>query len=517
MYTMQDKINQILGVNQKTDEERQVENYQKSANKILSTASQNSIDNRGAEIYGGTGTNNRQPGMSGSVSTDRNTWAYKSRHSQKKEQTAQTEQQAQQSNDESEGETKGRTYNPFLKKDGSLVNKYIDYESLYNSDNTNPYVKQWITEATGIGADDGDTADIDVSEDTQPSANTSGGKLGFISAKYETGGYDGGLVSSGSGDYGGVSYGIPQFSTTTGSANSFVKWLKSAYPEMGSYFGSATAGSADFGNAWKTVYQKFGDKFSNAQTSYAYSQFVQPLVNLAKQKTGVDYTRSSALKELIFSTAIQFGGGSLGLRALGNVNSGMSDTDIINASYDTKIANYKSFFKSSSSSVQESVKNRFSRERNDVLALVGKGGGTSGATTSNRSRIRNRLKNRKKTTSSKGQSLVNTAKKFLGTQYVWGGASPSGFDCSGLVQYAAAQNGISVPRTTYEQIKSGKAVDKGNLQPGDFVFFGSASDPHHVGMYIGNGQYIHSPKTGDVVKISNLGGRSDFVGARRYV
>ena len=117
-------------------------------------------------------------------------------------------------------------------------------------------------------------------------------------------------------------------------------------------------------------------------------------------------------------------------------------------------------------------------------------------------------------------ALVNTAKKYLGTPYVWGGTSPKGFDCSGLMQYTYSQNGISIPRTAREQFKSGTAVSQGNLQPGDLVFFkgskGSAEAPGHVGMYVGNGQYIQSPKTGDVVKISNLSSRKDYVGARRY-
>ena len=112
--------------------------------------------------------------------------------------------------------------------------------------------------------------------------------------------------------------------------------------------------------------------------------------------------------------------------------------------------------------------------------------------------------------------MVNVAKKYLGTPYSWGGTSPSGFDCSGLVQYAASKVGISVPRTTYEQVQGGREVSKNNLQPGDLVFFGSSSDPHHVGIYIGGGQYIHSPKTGDVVKVSSLNGRSDYLTARRY-
>lgn len=119
-----------------------------------------------------------------------------------------------------------------------------------------------------------------------------------------------------------------------------------------------------------------------------------------------------------------------------------------------------------------------------------------------------------------GNALVDTAKKYLGTQYVWGGASPKGFDCSGLMQYTYKQNGISIPRTAREQFKAGTAVSSSDLQPGDLVFFkgsrGSATAPGHVGMYVGNGQYIQAPKTGDVVKISNLSARRDYVGARRY-
>ena len=111
------------------------------------------------------------------------------------------------------------------------------------------------------------------------------------------------------------------------------------------------------------------------------------------------------------------------------------------------------------------------------------------------------------------------AKQYLGTPYVYGGTSSSGVDCSGLVQLAAKASGIDIPRTTYDQINVGQAVSKNNLQEGDLVFFrgsgGSASAPGHVGIYIGNGQYIQAPKTGDVVKISNLSGRSDYVGARR--
>lgn len=100
-----------------------------------------------------------------------------------------------------------------------------------------------------------------------------------------------------------------------------------------------------------------------------------------------------------------------------------------------------------------------------------------------------------------GQDVVSYAKKFMGTPYVWGGTTPKGFDCSGFVQYVYRNSaGIELPRSTYDQINVGTAVSQNDLQPGDLVF------PHtgHVGIYVGNGQMIHSPKTGDVVKISSV-------------
>mgnify|MGYP001177804072 FL=1 len=101
-------------------------------------------------------------------------------------------------------------------------------------------------------------------------------------------------------------------------------------------------------------------------------------------------------------------------------------------------------------------------------------------------------------------SIVSYALQFLNTPYVWGGTSPSGFDCSGYVQYVYANFGIYLPRTTYSQVNVGTTVSRSELQPGDLVFFGSATSPHHVGIYIGDGMYVHAPRTGDVVKISPL-------------
>jgi cell wall-associated NlpC family hydrolase len=102
----------------------------------------------------------------------------------------------------------------------------------------------------------------------------------------------------------------------------------------------------------------------------------------------------------------------------------------------------------------------------------------------------------------------------LGVPYVWGGASPSqGFDCSGLASWAYAQIGKSVPHFTGAIWNAFPRVPSDQLEPGDMVFF--RPDLGHMGIYIGGGQYVNAPQTGDVVKVSSLAGRSDYQGAVR--
>ncbi len=123
--------------------------------------------------------------------------------------------------------------------------------------------------------------------------------------------------------------------------------------------------------------------------------------------------------------------------------------------------------------------------------------------------------------SEKGQLVVATASKYLGIPYVYGGSSPAGFDCSGLVQYVFRELGVSLNRVAADQTAHGIPITRENLLPGDIVFFHNTNKYtriNHVGIYVGDGNFIHAPQTGDVVKITTLDSgyyATTFVTARR--
>lgn len=123
-------------------------------------------------------------------------------------------------------------------------------------------------------------------------------------------------------------------------------------------------------------------------------------------------------------------------------------------------------------------------------------------------------------------AVVRVALRYLGVPYLWGGTTPAGFDCSGLCQYVYHQVGVDLPRTAQEQYRAGQHIDEDRLdllKAGDLVFFGTGRDPsrvHHVGLYIGNDQFIEAPQTGEFVRISSLSARiaraHEYVGASRF-
>ena len=122
--------------------------------------------------------------------------------------------------------------------------------------------------------------------------------------------------------------------------------------------------------------------------------------------------------------------------------------------------------------------------------------------------------------SAAAQHAIQVASQYLGTPYRFGGASPqTGFDCSGLAQYAYGQSGVSLPRVAADQYTVGQPVDRASLQPGDLIFFrDSTGYIHHEAIYLGGDRFIQAPHTGDVVKISSLDDpyyAGQFAGGRR--
>jgi len=107
---------------------------------------------------------------------------------------------------------------------------------------------------------------------------------------------------------------------------------------------------------------------------------------------------------------------------------------------------------------------------------------------------------------------MSIARRYLGAPYRWAASGPNSFDCSGFTMFVYRQVGVSLPHSSRAQIHYGQRVSRGDLKPGDLVFFGSPI--HHVGIYAGNNTYIHAPRTGDVVRFSSMN-RSGYAGATR--
>lgn len=120
-------------------------------------------------------------------------------------------------------------------------------------------------------------------------------------------------------------------------------------------------------------------------------------------------------------------------------------------------------------------------------------------------------------TAARGMEIAQYAEKYNGVPYRWGGTSPNGFDCSGLVQYVFAHFGISLPRTSYDQYREGSSVSKANLQPGDILFFNTyGRGASHDGIYVGNGHFINAASDHvEIDSLSNSYWSAHYIGARR--
>lgn len=165
--------------------------------------------------------------------------------------------------------------------------------------------------------------------------------------------------------------------------------------------------------------------------------------------------------------------------------------------------------------------------RSDLVTLLEKpycnsGSSSSGSSYSSATGYDNSYSSGSSSSSSTslGQQIAVFGMQYVGYPYVYGGTSPSGFDCSGFVQYIYRQFGYSINRTATAQLANGYYVSYDSLMPGDLVFFGSGSSASHVGMYIGGGEFVHAANSRSGVKISSLSESwyaARYIGARRIV
>lgn len=117
-------------------------------------------------------------------------------------------------------------------------------------------------------------------------------------------------------------------------------------------------------------------------------------------------------------------------------------------------------------------------------------------------------------------SIYSSTYSYIGVPYKWGGEDPNGFDCSGLTHTVYRLNGVSIPRTSLQQYRAGRFVSKKNMQVGDLVFFATKRKQiNHVGIYVGNGKFIHAPSRGKTVREANLNSefwQKAYRGSRRF-
>ncbi len=334
--------------------------------------------------------------------------------------------------------------------------------------------------------------------------------LGYMCFSDEVGSDgDGSYVSPGTGDYGGISYGLYQFSTTTGSAKDFVNWSKdNNYPEIYKIFqdaGNPKAGTPAFGKAWKKCYRELEGKFEEAQTEFAMGELINPGYEKVKKETGIDLKKSRARTEFLISTANQFGRGGIVTLFKEVQNKGiklsddMSDTELLGIMCQHKYDTVDYHFRSSSSAVQRSARLRFKREKKELLKIAKEEEGPKlDEIDTNKEQTEATKTETSSSKTSKKEVVNDTADKYQGKgiTYDFGEKNykSGSLDCSGLISQMMNDMGVKVDAGNTNALKfsnDSKKISKDEVQPGDLVFWnddnGSRHNSvYHIGMYVGN-------------------------------
>lgn len=386
-----------------------------------------------------------------------------------------------------------KNYNPFLDKNGNIFNKYINYQGALDNPHISLKAKEYITQATGLTA--------------TPKVNPIAGK---ISAK----------------------------SADTSDYEAYTK--RNAVNPASSFNANAD---------------------ENNLASLDVTELPKLSSNQISEIISKHFSKSTVIKPAdadgIYNAQQQTGMSALAILGIGALESGYGTSNIAkqknniwgwNATNVNPGGNAKSFSQMSTGALEFAnafMKTYYNGYGAKSIYSAGTGSNPSGKgyayyddgsinsswATSVGSIMKNFYRTAKAAASQIGNStsnnIVNSAKKYIGTPYVWGGESMSegGMDCSGFVYNALKDAGYNVGRDTAQGYRSrGTKVSKADMQPGDLIFFGKNGNASHIGIYLGSGQMIHSSggssntksNPGKGVSITNVDYRSDFLEARRY-
>lgn len=365
-----------------------------------------------------------------------------------------------------------KSYNPFLNKNGELFNPYLNYQKILDNSNVSQTAKNYITQATGLTP----TQSTSYEEHTESSnvqsvfnPNLDGSTLGSLDVRTELPKLDESQISKIISQH---------FNKSTVISPSDAKGIYEAQKKSGmSALAILGIGALESGYGTSNIAKKknniWGWNATNVNpggNAKSFSQMSQGALEFANSYMNTYYNK--------------YGAKSISAAGTGNNPSGKGyayfDDGSVDTSWATKVGN---------------IMRTFYQTAKNSSSAVG--------------------------------NIVNAAKNYLGTPYVWGGdnSGEGGLDCSGFVYNALKDAGYNISRQTAEDYRGyGDKISRSDMQPGDLVFFGKNGKATHIGIYTGNGQMIHSSggrsntksNPGKGVSITNVNSRSDFIEARRY-